>query len=65
MPCLSYENLDIQEGNEAQAVWNMMIQSTNEEARNNMINNLRAYCEMDTLATVKIHKALLRQIDEL
>ena len=60
VPCLSYEDLDIQEGNEAQAVWNMMIRTTNEEARNNMINNLRAYCKMDTLATVKIHKALLQ-----
>ena len=65
VPCLSYEDLDIQEGDEAQTVWNMMIQATNEEARNNMINNLRAYCEMDTLAMVEIHKALLRQVDEL
>lgn len=65
VPCLSYEDLDIQEGDEAQAVWNTMINTTNEEARNNMINNLRAYCEMDTLAMVKIHKALLRQVDEL
>ena len=65
VPCLSYEDLDIQEGNDAQAVWNMMIKTTNEEARDNMINNLKAYCKMDTLATVKIHKALLRQVDEL
>ena len=65
VPCLSYEDLDIQEGNDAQAIWNMMIKTTNEEARDNMINNLKAYCKMDTLATVKIHKALLRQVDEL
>ena len=65
VPCLSYEDLDIQEGNDAQAVWNIMIKTTNEEARDNMINNLKAYCKMDTLATVKIHKALLRQVDEL
>ena len=65
VPCLSYEDLDIQEGNDAQAVWNMMIKTTNEEVRDNMINNLKAYCKMDTLATVKIHKALLRQVDEL
>ena len=46
-------------------LWNMMIKTTNEEARDNMINNLKAYCKMDTLATVKIHKALLRQVNEL
>lgn len=65
VPCLSYEDLDIQEGNDAQAVWNEMIQSTNEETRNNWINDLKEYCKRDTRATVKIHKALLRQVDEL
>ena len=59
VPCLSYADLDIQEGDDAQAVWNTMIQTTDEEARNNMIDDLRAYCKMDTLAMVKIHKALL------
>ena len=65
VPCLSYEALDIQEGNDAQAVWDTMINTRNEEAKNGLINNLRAYCEMDTLATVEIHRALLRQGDEL
>ena len=60
VPCLSYEDLDIQEGNEAQAVWNMMVRNTSEEARNNMINQLKKYCKMDTLAMVGIHKVLLR-----
>ncbi len=64
VPSLSYEDLDIQEGNDAQAVWDEMINTANEEARNNMINSLRAYCEMDTLATVEIHNALHREIDE-
>lgn len=65
VPSLSYEDLDIQEGNDAQAVWNLMIKETREEIRNCMINNLKEYCKLDTLATVEIHKALLRQIDEL
>ena len=65
MPSLSYEDLKIQEGDDAQAVWNEMIQSTNEETRNNMINDLKEYCKRDTRATVEIHKALLRQVDEL
>ena len=62
-PTLSYQDLDIQEGNDAQAVWNEMIQTTNEEARSNMINNLKAYCKMDTLAMVGIHKALRLQVE--
>ncbi len=65
VPCLSYEDLCIQEGNDAQAVWNEMIKETSEEARSGMINNLKEYCEMDTLAMVEIHKALRRQVDEL
>ena len=65
VPSLSYEDLDIQEGNDAQAVWNTMINTTDEEARNGMINNLKKYCKRDTLATVEIHKALLRQVEDL
>lgn len=59
-PCLSYEGLDIQEGDDAQAVWEVMIRTTSEGSRNNMINDLKAYCKMDTLAMLKIHEALLR-----
>ena len=59
VPCLSYEDLDIKEGNDAQAVWDVMIRTTSEEARNGMINNLEEYCKRDTLAMVGIHKMLL------
>lgn len=65
VPSLSYGDLDIQEGDDAQAVWEEMIRTENEEARNNMINHLKKYCEMDTLAMVGIHKALLLQVNEL
>ena len=65
VPSLSYQNLDIQEGDDAQAAWDMMIKTTNEEEKSNMINDLKAYCKMDTLAMVEIHKALLRQVNEL
>lgn len=59
VPCLSYEDLGIKEGDEAQAIWNKMIRSINEEERNNMSNDLKEYCKMDTLAMVGIHKTLL------
>ena len=64
-PYLSYQGLDIREGNDAQAIWDLMIKETSEEARKYMINNLKEYCKMDTLAMVGIHKALRRQVDEL
>ena len=59
VPCLSYRGLDIQEGNDAQAVWNKMIKTTDEAEKNEMICHLKKYCKMDTLATVGIHKTLL------
>ena len=60
VPSLSYQGLDIREGNDAQAAWNLMIKTTNEAEKNNMINQLKKYCKMDTLAMVGIHKALLQ-----
>ena len=58
VPSLRYENLDVQEGTEAQAVWNLMLNTTNEENKSDMIKDLKAYCKMDTLATLEIHKIL-------
>jgi hypothetical protein len=36
-----------------------MINSTGEMQKNQMAADLKAYCTMDTLAMVEIHKALL------
>ena len=58
VPSLRHEDLDVQDGPEAQAVWNLMLNTTNEEKKNNMIENLKAYCKLDTLATLEIHKVL-------
>ena len=59
VPSLCYEDLDVvQDGLEAQAVWDMMIHTENETEKSEMIEHLKAYCELDTLATVKIHKVL-------
>ena len=60
VPSLGYQNLNIQDGEDAQAVWNLMINTTSEAEKSDMIGYLRAYCEMDTLAMVEIHKLLLR-----
>ncbi len=58
VPSLSHENLDIQDGLEAQAVWNLMLNTINEEKKSDMIKNLKAYCKLDTCAMLEIHKGL-------
>ncbi|MGH7799866.1 MAG: DUF2779 domain-containing protein [Thermodesulfobacteriota bacterium] len=58
IPELSYEELAVGEGNQAQWVWNLMIRTENKVDKNQMIEDLRAYCKMDTLAMVEIHKLL-------
>ncbi len=58
IPELSYKELAVGEGNQAQLVWNLMIRTKNEVDKNQMIEDLRAYCKMDTLAMVEIHKLL-------
>lgn len=58
VPSLCYENLDVQDGLEAQAAWNLMLNTTNEEKKSNMIKDLKAYCKLDTRAMFEIHKVL-------
>ena len=64
VPSLSYDELDVQDGREAQAVWSLMLDSRSEREREAMIRELKAYCTLDTLAMVEIHKALLRYVNE-
>ena len=58
VPSLCYEDLSVQEGTEAQAIWNQMINTANKIEKNKLIKDLKAYCERDTLATLEIHKVL-------
>ena len=57
---LSYEPLDVQNGTQAQVVWEEMIHETDVDRQGQMFEQLRAYCRLDTLAMVEIHKALRR-----
>ena len=59
VPWLSYEDLDIQEGADAPAAWNLMLNTNSESEKRMWIEHLREYCKMDTLAMVEIHKVLL------
>ena len=58
-PSLDYQDLEVRDGTEAQATWNLMINTENETEKNEWIKRLKAYCKTDTLATVEIYKALL------
>ncbi len=55
VPSLSYKLLDVQNGTQAQVVWEEMI---GEGDKQQMIKQLLAYCHLDTLAMVEIHYAL-------
>jgi hypothetical protein len=58
VPELSYEPLAVQDGPQAQAVWEQMIASENHAERERLAIRLREYCHLDTLAMVEIHRAL-------
>ena len=58
MPELSYDELGVQGGTDAQAVWDDMINTDDEKEKERKINDLNEYCRMDTLAMVEIHKLL-------
>ncbi|MFO7807686.1 MAG: DUF2779 domain-containing protein [Candidatus Moraniibacteriota bacterium] len=58
-PELSYKDLDIQEGGTASNRWAKMIQSkTSEEEKEKIYQDLLKYCELDTLAMVRILEEL-------
>jgi hypothetical protein len=67
---LSYKTLAVQRGDHAQTVWDEMILCSDlaKKAQANTypcseaIADLRAYCQLDTLAMVEIHQALLKLI---
>ena len=58
VPSLSYKALDIQEGADAPTVWNLMLSAKNEAEKQEWIRRLKAYCNLDTLAMLEIHKVL-------
>lgn len=60
---LSYDKLEIQRGDVAQAIWDSMIICSNKNKKSEMIKNLKEYCQLDTLAMVKIHEKLLEIIN--
>ena len=59
VPNLSYKELDIQEGMSAQRLWmDAIIREKGNSNKEKLFSDLVKYCEMDTLAMVKIWKVL-------
>lgn len=58
VPELSYKALDIQEGASAQRLWMQAVLGGAKADQQQLFANLRRYCELDTLAMVKIYQAL-------
>ncbi len=59
VPELSYEGLDIASGDVAQLEWmDAVVRNNNPNIRETVMVNLRRYCELDTLAMVRIFEVL-------
>lgn len=60
-PELSYKDMDISEGASAQRLWMGAVYDNthNEQDKTKLMKSLRAYCELDTYAMVKIFEFLV------
>ena len=58
VPELSYKVLSVQNGSQAQVVWEEMIAADDSAEKEQLAADLRAYCKLDTLAMVRMHHIL-------
>lgn len=64
VPELSYDRLNIKGGVTAQRVWmETILNGKNKENKEKIMNDLRKYCALDTLAMVEIYKKLVKFIE--
>jgi hypothetical protein len=60
IPDFSYEDLQVQDGNDASAIFSSMIDHTFKGDITTTIKDLLAYCKLDTLAMVMLYRELLK-----
>lgn len=58
VPMLNYQGLAVQNGTQAQVVWEQLITETDKTSHQELSAQLQAYCHLDTLAMVEIHRVL-------
>lgn len=63
VPSMSYENLCVSDGIEAQVTWNEMIRFSDGSEKSKLIYELKEYCGQDTMAMVEIHNVLYKKFD--
>jgi hypothetical protein len=59
VPELNYKALAVQDGGQAQVVWNRLIVCEDAAEKAQLQQQLRDYCHLDTLAMVRIHQVLM------
>ena len=57
---MSYDNLNVSNGSQAQVVWANMISLSNKSKKKELTDQLLEYCRLDTFAMVEIHKELMK-----
>jgi hypothetical protein len=58
VPHLGYDALAVQNGVQAQVIWEEMIQTADPTTKKQLAADLLEYCKLDTLAMVEIHHVL-------
>ncbi len=58
VPSLSYNALTVQRGDQAQTIWEQLLCCTDGATKTQLMEDLKAYCHLDTLAMVELYKAL-------
>lgn len=58
VPALRYTDLAVQDGVQAQEAWEELVNGADSAESERLIQQLRAYCHLDTLAMVELHRAL-------
>jgi hypothetical protein len=62
VPDLSYSNLDVHGGDEAQLAWAELISTDDDSNRLQLAISLLVYCKLDTLAMVRLYQTLQRDL---
>jgi hypothetical protein len=63
VPELSYKDLEVQEGGMASLEWLRMIETDDAKQKAAKANALKRYCELDTLAMVRLLEVVRRELE--
>lgn len=63
VPELSYKDLEVQEGGTASLEWLRMIETDDADEKAVKANALKRYCELDTLAMVRLLEVVKRELE--